>query len=99
MLLATGAFSGAGDITLPPEERPDFGPADVDPRRGIATIGAVPWVVNYNVMLKTEDMKLARRIARSISSRGGGLPAVEAMALPHQHGECALVAALLTQHR
>ena len=28
----------------------------------------------------------ARRIARSVSERGGGLPAVEAMALPHGDG-------------
>lgn len=53
----------------------------------MATVGSVPFVVNYNVLLRTDDMPLSRQIARAISSRGGGLPSVEAMALPHEGGE------------
>ncbi len=43
-------------------------------------------MVNFNVLLATADMRLARGIARGVSARGGGLPGVEAMALPHQQG-------------
>ena len=85
--LAAGAFQGASDISIPDSLRPDFGPGEIDPSRGIATVGAVPFVVNYNVLLETEDLPLARQIARAVSGRGGGLSCVEAMALPHEQGE------------
>ncbi len=81
-----GAFHGATGISIPPGLQPDYGPDDLDPSRGMATVGAVPFVVNYNVLLITDDMQLSRQIARAISSRGGGLPSVEAMALPHEGG-------------
>ena len=85
-----GKFEGSHGIVLPKNLQPDFGPAHVDPIRGIATVGAVPWVVNHNVLLGTADMALARRIAAAVSSRGGGLSHVEAMALPHEAGEDAV---------
>lgn len=84
-----GAFKGASDISMPDTLRPDFGPEEFDPSRGIATVGALPFVVNYNILLETEDLQLARQIARAISGRGGGLPCVEAMALPHDQGALA----------
>jgi glutamate formiminotransferase len=82
-----GRFEGSGDVVLPGSLRPDYGPAQVDPSRGLATVGAVPWVVNYNVLLGSADMAAARAIARAVSGRGGGLRHVEAMALPHEAGE------------
>ena len=72
---------------LPPGCRQDLGPAEVDPRSGVALIGAVPWVTNYNVALRSCDMAAARGIARSLSERGGGIAGVQAMALPHGQGE------------
>ena len=65
---------------------PDFGPALLDPSHGFAAVGAVPWVVNYNVLLHTQDMQACRSIAKAVSTRGGGLPAVEAMGLQHVGG-------------
>ncbi|EIE23961.1 Formiminotransferase [Coccomyxa subellipsoidea C-169] len=82
-----GAFKGASEISMPAGMRPDFGPSELDPRRGLATVGALPWVVNFNILLQTDDLQLARQIARAVSGRGGGLPSVEAMALPHEEGE------------
>lgn len=65
---------------------PDHGSPDVDPCHGVAAIGASGWVTNLNVPLATSDLAAARSIARSVSARGGGLAAVEAMALPHTGG-------------
>jgi glutamate formiminotransferase len=83
---SAGAFFGLADIRLPPQMRPDYGPGRVDTRSGVATVGASPWIVNYNVLLATGDMEACRRVARAVSGRGGGLPRVEAMALPHREG-------------
>lgn len=71
---------------------PDVGPREADPCHGAAVVGAVPWVTNYNLLLtgqgldQTELMSRCRRIARLTSARGGGLQAVETMALPHEKG-------------
>ena len=81
-----GLYAGAGTLALPDGLKPDFGPSTLDPRHGIAVVGACPWVVNYNVLLRTKDMQGASSIAKAVSSRGGGLDCVEAMALQHEEG-------------
>ncbi|KAH7424972.1 hypothetical protein KP509_11G034800 [Ceratopteris richardii] len=63
----------------------DFGPNMVHPKSGVVVVGACPWVANYNVPVLSKDLQLGRRIAKKVSSRGGGLHAVQAMALLHGH--------------
>lgn len=87
VLLHAGLYTGASLIRLPEGLQPDFGPTTLDPRHGFAAVGAVPWVVNYNVLVHTEDMQACRSIAKAISTKGGGLPSVEAMALQHDKGK------------
>ena len=66
--------------------QPDYGPSLAAASAGVACIGATPWVTNLNIPLRTADMALCRQIAKALSARGGGLAAVEAMALPHSSG-------------
>lgn len=73
----------------------DFGPRAAHPSQGICCVGAVEWVVNYNVPLATDDLELARRCARAVSERGGGLPRVEAAGLPHGNGAVEVACNLL----
>ncbi|PON80569.1 Formiminotransferase catalytic domain containing protein [Parasponia andersonii] len=63
--------------------KPDEGPAQVLPTKGVIVIGATRWVDNYNVPLFSSDISVVRRIAKRVSGRGGGLPSVQAMALAH----------------
>ena len=49
----------------------DYGPAAACERRGMVCVGAGPWVVNFNVALRTTDLEAARAIARAVSTRGG----------------------------
>lgn len=60
---------------------PDLGPARVHPRAGACVIGARPFLIAYNVNLRSADVALARRIAQTIRARDGGLPAVKALGL------------------
>lgn len=46
--------------------QPDAGPSGADPRVGVCLIGATPWVVNYNIGLRTNDVDEAKRIARKV---------------------------------
>ena len=84
-MVSAGQWTGA--IAASDSFQPDCGRLEVDPSVGVACIGATPWVTNLNVPLDTGDVSFGRRIARRLSARGGGLPRVEAMALPHISGE------------
>ncbi|KAI9176845.1 hypothetical protein LWI28_007787 [Acer negundo] len=65
-------------------EMPNEGPNQISPARGIVMIGARQWVSLYNIPIMSTDVSSARRIARMVSARGGGLPTVQTMALVHE---------------
>lgn len=67
------------EISLPHRE-PDFGPARVGPA-GAVIVGARPFLIAYNVYLKTDDVQIAKAISRAIRESSGGLPAVKALGL------------------
>ena len=57
---------------------PDFGPAKMHPSAGATAVGARPFLIAYNINLASEDVDLAKRIARRARESGGGLPKVQA---------------------
>lgn len=57
---------------------PDFGPSRLHPSAGAVAVGARPFLIAYNINLESDDIELARRIARRIRESGGGLPRVQA---------------------
>ncbi len=56
---------------------PDFGPARMHPSAGAVAVGARPFLIAYNINLASEDVELAKRIARRVRESGGGLPKVQ----------------------
>ncbi|MEO5704073.1 MAG: glutamate formimidoyltransferase [Candidatus Limnocylindrales bacterium] len=56
---------------------PDFGPARTHPRAGAVAIGARPFLIAWNINLDSDDVEVAKRIARQIRESGGGLPGVQ----------------------
>lgn len=51
------------------------------PSAGLTVCGATPYVLNYNLMLDTADVGIAKDICKHIrASMAGGIPGVEAMA-------------------
>jgi len=58
--------------------QPDFGPAKLHPRFGAVAVGARPFLIAWNVNLDTDDVDLAKRIARRVRESGGGLPRLQA---------------------
>ena len=63
-----------------PQRQPDCGPARVGPA-GAVIVGARPFLIAFNVFLKSSDVTIAKRIARAIRGSSGGLPAVKALGL------------------
>ena len=64
-----------------PELAPDLGGPELHPSAGAVALGTRQFLVAYNVNLKTSDLSVAKRIARSIRESSGGLPAVKALGL------------------
>lgn len=57
---------------------PDAGPARTHPTGGATAVGARPFLVAWNIDLDTDDLELAKRVARRVRESGGGLPSVQA---------------------
>jgi len=66
-------------ITTNPERAPDVGPTHVHESAGAIAVGARPFLIAFNVILRTDDITVARQIARQIRARNGGLPFVKAL--------------------
>ena len=62
--------------------QPDYGPAELDPRRGAVAVGARPFLIAFNAYLDTDDVEVARAVARRVRERDGGLAGVKALGLP-----------------
>jgi glutamate formiminotransferase/formiminotetrahydrofolate cyclodeaminase len=69
-----GEFEGMRGRVL----EPDYGPIHVHPTAGATAIGARPFLVAFNVYLDTQDITIAKEIAKQIRTSSGGLPGVQA---------------------
>ena len=58
---------------------PDAGPLMVHETAGAIAVGARPFLIAFNVNLRTGDVAVARAIARTVRARHGGLPFVKAL--------------------
>ncbi len=75
-----GEFEGLRKkIGVDPERTPDFGPNRIHPTAGAVAVGARLPLIAYNVNLGTDDIKVAKAIAKSIRFKGGGFRYVRAM--------------------
>ena len=75
-----GEFEGLRDqIGRDPERKPDFGPEAIHPTAGATAIGARQILIAYNVNLATHKADVAKRIAKQVRGRDGGLSSVKAL--------------------
>jgi glutamate formiminotransferase / formiminotetrahydrofolate cyclodeaminase len=75
-----GEFEGIrAEIEMDPRRRPDFGPCKVHPSAGAAAVGARYPLIAFNVYLQTEDLQVARSIAKKVRYSSGGLQNVKAL--------------------
>ena len=76
-----GGYEGLTARMGNPLWRPDYGPSELDPRKGAVAVGARPFLVAFNAYLDTDDVSVARAIARTVRERDGGLAGVKALGL------------------
>jgi glutamate formiminotransferase len=86
-----GGYEGLRDEIAQHGREPDFGPARTHPRAGAMAVGARPFLIAWNINLESNDLDLAKRIARRVRESGGGLPAVQANGFMIEELDCAQV--------
>lgn len=85
-------FEGLRDLLgQDPEWTPDFGPSRIHPTGGCVAVGARMPLIAFNLDLATEDVAVAREIARTIRERDGGLPGIKALGIYLDRRKCAQV--------
>ena len=75
-----GEFEGLVEGIDRPDRHPDFGPARVG-KSGAVIVGARPFLIAYNFYLASDDVAIAKQIARCIRESNGGLPGVRALGM------------------
>jgi glutamate formiminotransferase len=75
-----GQFEGLKEeIQTNPDRAPDFGPSALHPTAGAVVIGAREPLIAYNINLGTGDLSIAKRIAKSVREKDGGLKHIKAL--------------------
>ena len=67
-------------IQTDPGRAPDFGPKKLGPA-GATVIGAREFLIAFNVYLTTDDVSIARKIAKTVRHSSGGLRYVKALGM------------------
>lgn len=78
-----GGLTGlAHRMETDPDWTPDFGPPRLHPTAGATAVGARRLLVAFNVNLKTNDLGIAKAIAKTVRQSSGGLAHVKAIGVP-----------------
>jgi len=76
-----GQFEGLKEeIASDPDRKPDFGPSELG-AAGATVIGARSYLIAYNIYLTSDDVEIAKKIAKTIRHSSGGLRYVKALGL------------------
>ncbi|UCH32650.1 MAG: glutamate formimidoyltransferase [Candidatus Bathyarchaeota archaeon] len=75
-----GEYEALFEMIRKPERKPDYGPAVPHPTAGATITGARKVMAGFNVNLNTSDLKVAKKIARTLHAKKGGFATVKAMA-------------------
>ncbi|MFN8398849.1 MAG: glutamate formimidoyltransferase [Anaerolineales bacterium] len=75
-----GQYEGLKTEIEKPERQPDFGPSQL-PKAGATVIGARNPLIAFNVYLTTDDVSIAKKIAKAVRQSSGGLRYVKGLGL------------------
>jgi glutamate formiminotransferase len=85
-------FEKLRDAVLTDASRaPDVGPPLLHPTAGATVIGARFFLIAFNVNLATEDVAVAKEIAKKVREKDGGLAGIKAMGFAVESPKCAQV--------
>ena len=78
--IRVGEYEGLKEtIKSNPKHKPDYGPSEFHPTAGAMITGAREPLISFNVNLGTKDITVAKKVAKAIHLRSGGLVNIKAM--------------------
>lgn len=87
-----GEYEGLKEtIKSDPNKKPDFGPSEFHPTAGAIITGARQPLISFNINLGTKDVKIAKKVAKAIHLKSGGLTNVKAMGTVLEGRDCVQV--------
>lgn len=87
-----GEYEGLKEtIKTNPEHKPDYGPSEFHPTAGATITGARYPLISFNINLGTTDVKIAKKVAKRIHQRSGGLVNIKAMGTELKGRDCVQV--------
>jgi len=90
--IRVGEYEGLKEsIKINPDHKPDFGPPEFHPTAGATITGARYPLISFNINLGTKDVKIAKKVAKRIHQRSGGLINVKAMGTVLKGRDCVQV--------
>jgi len=94
-----GEYEGLREKLSIPGWEPDAGARTFNPRSGATIVGARLPLIAFNVNLRTQNLDLAKKVARKIRESSGGIPSVQALGLELQEKGMVQVSMNLTNYR
>ncbi|WP_300525709.1 glutamate formimidoyltransferase [Aminiphilus sp.] len=94
-----GQYEGFAEKMKDPAWIPDEGPAVFPPEWGATVTGVRFSLVAFNVNLRTEDLNVAKAIAKAVRFSSGGFHSVRAIALPLEESHQVQVSMNLVNYR
>lgn len=93
-----GEFEGMPEKLLKDEWAPDFGERKVHETAGIIAIGARQPLVAFNVNLNSDDVHIAKEIAKNIRGSSGGYQCCKALGVKIEESNTAQVTMNMVDH-
>jgi len=81
-VIRKGQYEALKREVVNPERHPDVGEPTLHPSAGATVIGARKFLIAFNVNLGTDDVRIAKEIAKMVRSSSGGLRHVKCIGLP-----------------
>lgn len=98
-VIRKGEFEGLREeIKKDPFRKPDFGPAELHPTAGASVVGARFPLVAYNVNLTTNNVDIAKKIAKALRFKDGGFKYCKSMGFEIKEKNCAQVSINMTNY-
>jgi len=95
-----GEYEGLKEaIKVDPDRAPDFGPPELHPTAGATVVGAREFLVAYNIYLDTDNLEIAKQIARNIRFKDGGFRYVKAMGFEIKERNCVQVSINMVNYK
>ncbi|MBS0169790.1 MAG: glutamate formimidoyltransferase [Nitrospira sp.] len=95
-----GGTTGLADrMAADPAWAPDFGPKQLHQTAGATVVGARWPLIAFNVNLKSQDLSVAKAIAKAVRQSSGGLSSVKAIGVDLRSRGLVQVSMNLTNHQ